>query len=339
MSKVFTHYNILISCPSDILEDRNIIRKAVNNINDSNANFNGIHFDIRYWEKDVLFSHGSPQKIINSSIVYDADIVIALFGLKLGTPTSEYESGTIEEIEIMIKNKKQVFVCFSEREINISSNTSENMLENLIKVKKFKSEYNGLYISYKKDDELQTKIENQLRLFLNEISKQKENIEVVSMVPFTYQELQGTKVYLSKAKNIIFCARTGKIFLSGHYNILKEQISNGGSFCYITSENLNLYDDISEHKFNQSSSVEFLKNLKKISNSNVECKVLQKNINMTMLYVEMPDNKKFIEVKFNFQVKMKHRHPMFLLEEDNSYFDIFYLEILGLKNKAKTVLL
>lgn len=58
---------------------------------------------------------GDPQLIINNSIIKNADMVIALFGSRLGTPTARATSGTIEEIEEMIKAGKQVFVCFRKR--------------------------------------------------------------------------------------------------------------------------------------------------------------------------------------------------------------------------------
>lgn len=111
MPKYFTHYDILISCPSDVAEDREVVQKAINNINSTNANFQYLHFDTKYWSEDVLFSHGTPQDIINKNIVYSSDIVIALFGQRLGTPTNKYSSGTIEEIELMIEDGKQVPVC------------------------------------------------------------------------------------------------------------------------------------------------------------------------------------------------------------------------------------
>lgn len=50
---------------------------------------------------------GDPQLIINNSIIKNADMVIALFGSRLGTPTARATSGTIEEIEEMIKAGKQ----------------------------------------------------------------------------------------------------------------------------------------------------------------------------------------------------------------------------------------
>lgn len=335
MPKSFSHYSILISCPSDVLKDKQVIQNAVDTVNLENAHYLGLHFDIRHWSKDVLFSHGTPQDIINNSIVYDSDIVIALFGSKLGTPTDKYASGTIEEIELMIKENKQIFVCFSEKEIIVPGDSDEETLENLIKVKRFKRNYKGLYITYKNDNELKIQIQNQLRLFLNRISLE-DRSDVICDIPFTYQELQGHKECISKAKEVIFCARTGKIFLTGHYNHIKELINNGGQFCFITSEDLNLYNDCSEHEFNQNNSLRFVENLKKLRQNAVECKILKKPVNNTLLYIKMEDDSELIEIKFNFQSIMDYRHPMFRIKRGNPYFDIFYTELTNLKDMAET---
>ena len=171
MPEKFLHYRILLSCPSDMDSERNIIQQAVQKFNEQEASFKNIHFDIKYWSKDVLFSYGVPQQRINEEIVYPSDLIIALFGTKLGTPTKKYASGTIEEIEKMIEMNKQVFVCFSEKDIILHGNVDADILQEMIKVQEFKKNYNGLYITYKSDNELLNKIEQQLRLYQKIILK------------------------------------------------------------------------------------------------------------------------------------------------------------------------
>lgn len=96
MAHKFIHYNIVVSCPSDMVGDREKLQNAVAIVNEQNAHFRQMHFDIKYWQKDVLFGVGDPQLIINNSIIKNADMVIALFGSRLGTPTARATSGTIE---------------------------------------------------------------------------------------------------------------------------------------------------------------------------------------------------------------------------------------------------
>lgn len=333
MAKNFLHYNILISCPSDIADDKYIVDEAVKTINEENANFNNIQFDVKYWTKNVLYSYGTPQQIINDNIVYDSDIVVALFGTKLGTPTDKYDSGTIEEIEIMIKNKKQVFVCFSEKDITIPSDADEEYLESLIKVKRFKKAYNSLYITYKNNEQLKDRIENQLRLYLNKINKTANKSDIICNIPFSFQELQHDNELIVNSKRIVFCARTGKIFLNGYYNQLKSFIASGGELCFLTSEDLNiLYDDDLEHHINSVNTIELLKRLNNVRVGAVCCLKMVKPINISILYIEENDGNEILKIKFNFQTKLHTNHPMFILEKDNPYFDIFQTELKNLIN-------
>lgn len=69
MAQKFMHYNIVVSCPSDMVGDREKLQNAVAIVNEQNAHFRQMHFDIKYWQKDVLFGVGDPQLIINNSII------------------------------------------------------------------------------------------------------------------------------------------------------------------------------------------------------------------------------------------------------------------------------
>ena len=335
MPKRFMHYRILLSCPSDMDSEREIIQQAVKKANEEDASFKNVYFDIQYWSKDVLFSHGTPQQRINEEIVYPSDLIVALFGSKLGTPTEKYASGTIEEIEKMIEMNKQVFVCFSEKDILLHGDVNEDVLQEMIKVQKFKKNYNGLYITYKSDSELISKIERQLRLYLSKIVVEKDD-KIVCDVPFTYQELQGIISNISEAKEVIFCARTGKIFLTGHYNQLKELVEKGGDFKYITSENFNITGDSSEFNLNQNYAYQVIKNLYKLAPDRVQCLRLQTPVNNTLLYIKR-DNEEKINVKFNFQSEMKSRRPMFWLDNKSPIFNIFYNELEALLRTADLV--
>ena len=87
MARRFTHYDIVISGPSDMTEERATVQRAVDDVKERNANYRGLHFDVKYWDKDVLVGSGDPQIIINNTLIQNADLIVALFGKKLGTPT------------------------------------------------------------------------------------------------------------------------------------------------------------------------------------------------------------------------------------------------------------
>lgn len=259
--------------------------------------------------KDVLFGVGDPQLIINNSIIKNADMVIALFGSRLGTPTARATSGTIEEIEEMIKAGKQVFVCFSEKDITITASDSEEKLRDILKVREFQKNYKGLYITYRTDEELEEKITNQLRLFVGSIEEDREIY--ICDVPFTYQEVRGNRPGLENAKELIFIARTGKIFLGKHYNHINQMIKNGGKITYVTSEDFNTVRDTTEYKDNQDTALTILKRLKDIYPDRVNIGFLPTPVNISMYYLKLHDGTEYINVKFNFQTYHGNdKHPM-----------------------------
>jgi LmbE family N-acetylglucosaminyl deacetylase len=52
------------------------------------------------------------QAVLNKQIVDDVDFGIAFFLGRLGTPTDDHESGSVEEIERLLKRGAQVMVYF-----------------------------------------------------------------------------------------------------------------------------------------------------------------------------------------------------------------------------------
>ena len=112
---------LMISCPSDVKTEIEIINRVVDNINDSIGFSMNIFVKTLYWSKNVMPEAGEyPQSIINKQILDKSDAIIAIFGNRIGSPTQHYESGTIEEIELMIQKGKQVFVYFSDKPVRKS---------------------------------------------------------------------------------------------------------------------------------------------------------------------------------------------------------------------------
>ncbi|MBQ4145964.1 MAG: hypothetical protein IJD36_04995, partial [Clostridia bacterium] len=121
MSKNVTLYNLLISCPSDVKEEVELIKAAVEEFNELYAEQLDIAIKTKHWKKSSYAqSGGKPQKLLNEQIVNDCDAAVAIFWTKFGSPTDEYGSGTEEEIEIMLQSGKQVFMYFSDKPISPS---------------------------------------------------------------------------------------------------------------------------------------------------------------------------------------------------------------------------
>ena len=105
---------VMIASPSDTAEARDAVESAVHAWNGANAQSKQTVLLPWRWETSSVPLLGShPQSFINSQGVDSSDIVFALFGGRLGSPTSAAVSGTVEEIERAVAQGKPVHLYFS----------------------------------------------------------------------------------------------------------------------------------------------------------------------------------------------------------------------------------
>lgn len=176
--KMTKQFQILISAPSDITEEIDIINKVVKSFNYSIGKSNGVNILLVNWRDNSYPESGNkPQDLLNKQIVNDSDAVIAIFWTKFGSPTNKFDSGTEEEIEIMIESNKQVFLYFCEREVDLKT-IDYSQWE---KIQNFKKKYSekGLYSVYKDFDDFEKKLFNHLVLhFLDLKITSSKNYEI-----------------------------------------------------------------------------------------------------------------------------------------------------------------
>ncbi|QCQ17252.1 DUF4062 domain-containing protein [Microbacterium sp. RG1] len=105
---------VMIASPSDVPEARDAVERAIHSWNDANARTKQVILLPWRWEtSSVPLLGGHPQKLINGQGVDDSDIVFALFGGRLGSPTPDAVSGTAEEIDRAVEMGKPVHLYFS----------------------------------------------------------------------------------------------------------------------------------------------------------------------------------------------------------------------------------
>jgi hypothetical protein len=89
-----------------------------------------------HWKQHSTAEHGvRPQESLNEQLVEDADILVALFWHRLGSPTGEADSGTIEEIQRAHANGAYVGVLQCARDLPRTAD-----LEQLAKLQAFYKE-------------------------------------------------------------------------------------------------------------------------------------------------------------------------------------------------------
>jgi hypothetical protein len=159
--------NILIASPSDVGEERQVVEKAIHDWNATHFSNLGIMLHPVKWESHAYPASGDrPQAIINKQIVESGDILIAIFGYKLGTPTGAAQSGTIEEIEEFRKAGKYVALYFSTA--NVPRNADRTQLEALESYKKDRQR-DTLYFEFENAPSLRDHLTRHLPKIVHEV--------------------------------------------------------------------------------------------------------------------------------------------------------------------------
>lgn len=176
MPKQITQYSLLISCPSDVLEELDIIKDVIEEFNRTVGEANNALIVPKHWSTNSYpESGGKAQELLNKQFVLECDLAVAVFWTRFGTPTGNYGSGTEEEIEELIKSGKQVFLYFSDCPINPSTFDQEQYN----KVQEFREKYKegkGLYASYSDLSSFRRNFSNHLYQYFLKLFTEENNI-------------------------------------------------------------------------------------------------------------------------------------------------------------------
>lgn len=109
--------HLTLCSPSDVQREIDIAREVITAWNTQHGDGLGLYVKHQHWKTDA-FPDASErgQAVINGQLIDSADIVVAIFWTRFGTPTGAADSGTEEEIRRSIRIKKQVAVYFSDLE-------------------------------------------------------------------------------------------------------------------------------------------------------------------------------------------------------------------------------
>ncbi|MDD2917480.1 OST-HTH/LOTUS domain-containing protein [Rhodoferax sp.] len=112
-------YRVLIASPGDVGDERLVIPEVINEWNAVSAfRAKSILMPVR-WETHTYPAMGDrPQAIINEQIVKDCDLLVGIFWTRIGTQTGVSVSGTAEEIEQFVAQKKPVMLYFSQTPVD-----------------------------------------------------------------------------------------------------------------------------------------------------------------------------------------------------------------------------
>lgn len=180
MSYEATVYKVIISSPGDVRPEREAIREAL-------YKWNVVHSEKRRivllpvgWESHSWPEMGGePQAILNRQLA-GCDLLVAVFWMRLGTPTGKFQSGSVEEIERHIESGKHALLYFSRRAIDQDDFDSDQYEA----LKRFKEscKNRSLFNEYDGPTDFSDKFYQHLELTLNdpqfEPPPSKENVTI-----------------------------------------------------------------------------------------------------------------------------------------------------------------
>lgn len=154
---------VLVASPGDVRAQRTVVQTEVEGWNrGALARRLGVRLEARLWELDSVpeLGNGDAQEVLNRQLLDHADIVIALFHARLGTPTQRAESGTAEELQGAIERRLPVHVFVSKADI--SRNHDPVQLQALNEFLDKLGRTGGLIGEFESDDELALKVRRAL---------------------------------------------------------------------------------------------------------------------------------------------------------------------------------
>lgn len=158
-------YKVMIASPSDVDDERKIIREILYEWNAINSETRKIVLLPVGWETHSAPEMGDRAQAIINKQLKDCDLLIGVFWTRIGTPTGEYPSGSVEEIQEHINARKPAMLYFSSAPIAPEDIDQGQYSE----LKKFKQlcEQNGLCGSYSNFIDFRSDLTRQLHLKLN----------------------------------------------------------------------------------------------------------------------------------------------------------------------------
>lgn len=190
---------------------------------------------MEFWETDTTPDAGDhPQAIINTQMIKSADLLIAAFWTRLGTPTGTAPSGTLDEIREMRAAGKPVMIYFSKQPVMLES-VDQDQYRALTEFKKWCRE-NALFREYLTIPELQRILARDLAMQANKnaIFGQRS-----SSYGFIAQGSVGSATSVDPAESLSAEARVLLIKAAGdNSGMILRAKTLGGSILQVAGENL-----------------------------------------------------------------------------------------------------
>lgn len=180
-------FNLFIASPGDVSKERKVMDDLCRQWNSTWGEEKNARIEAIRWEKDLTVdSRKKAQKLINEQLISKCDILFAIFGKRYGTPTSYYDSGTIEEINQVIKKGKPVIIYFMQHNYLLDELDSSQVKK--IKTLKKRLQEKGSYRNLKNVKELKDFFPQDINVHISALLK-----DTVNELPIDFRGISTIK--------------------------------------------------------------------------------------------------------------------------------------------------
>ena len=150
-----------IASPSDVGEERTVARDVINEWNAVHSEDKALVLLPVGWDTHAAPEMGErAQEIINRQLLRSCDLLVAIFWTRLGTPTGESPSGTVEEIREHVRAGKPASIYFSNAPVRPDSVDGKQY--QALRAFRTECEATGLLETFDSTSEFRTKFVRQL---------------------------------------------------------------------------------------------------------------------------------------------------------------------------------
>lgn len=183
-----------IASPSDVADERSHVKKIIETLNPVFME-RGLRVEPIMWENNAIPAiGGDAQEIINAQLKpAESDIVIGIFGTRLGSPTPRAESGTAEEIRAAVEAWKagsgiHLQVYFSNCPVR-PSDTDNSQLQRLQEFKASIRSLGCLTYEYESLEDFEAKVQQGIMKVVDGLGlKRTSNLSLSNLLLSEYEK-------------------------------------------------------------------------------------------------------------------------------------------------------
>ncbi len=168
MPREIREYCCLLISPNDVQKERDALTELITNWNAQIGRALGARVDLVRWEShSVPDMSAKPQEVLNKQLVGDSDFGIAVFWSRIGTPTRNHPSGSVEEIYKLVQRGARVLVYLNTSPIPQKA-LEDDQYKKLQEAKK-RFERDGLVATYSDISQLREMVQLHLTSVVSEL--------------------------------------------------------------------------------------------------------------------------------------------------------------------------